>query len=283
MNGMAPVYSALDDLINDFFRLSHISTTFYDAATLEPVIHSDDPGSSFCGSFWTSPAIRSRCDQCDRAALQAASHSHELHCYTCHAGLLECIYPVFCNDTLLGYFMYGQRRIVEDSPELREKRFRLYEEFGLDAQEMEERYLANPVMDEEQLLAVGHIMSTIAQQTFLSCLLGDHNAPLATRILLYIQLNHRSPIDTDSACAFFSISKSTLQHTIKDALNSTFVALVNKQRIESVCQCLRRGTSMAEAAALSGFPSANYMSRLFRRMMGMTPTQYAAQQDAQLP
>ena len=276
---MAPVYSALDNLINDFYQMTRISTTFYDATTLQPVIHSNDPGASFCGTFWQSQALRSRCDQCDRAALQAASHSQQLHCYTCHAGLLECIYPVFYHDTLLGYFMYGQRRTVEDSPENREKRFRLYREFGLDVEEMERRYLACSVMDEEQLQAVGHIMSTVAQHTFLSCMLGDHNAPLATRILLYIQLNHRLPIDTDSACAFFNISKSTLQHTIRKELNSTFVTLLNNQRIESVCQCLQRGTPVAEAAMLSGFPSANYMTRLFRRTTGLTPTQYAAREN----
>ena len=92
---------------------------------------------------------------------------------------------------------------------------RLYQDFGLRAEELERLYQASPVMDEQQLTAVGHMMSTIAQHTFLSCLLGDHNAPLSTRILLYIQLNHRSAINTDSACGFFNISKSTLQHTIQ--------------------------------------------------------------------
>ena len=277
MNGMDPVYSALDNLINDFYQLSRISTTFYDATTLQPVIHSNDPGNSFCGTFWNYPAIRARCDQCDRAALQAASRSHSLHCYTCHAGLLECIYPVFYNDTLLGYFMYGQRRTGEDSPEKQEMRLRLYRDFGLDAQELEQLYQDCPVMDEQQLTSVGHIMSTIAQHTFLSCMLGDHDAPLSTRILLYIQLNHRNAIDTNSACEFFNISKSTLQHTIQKDLNSTFVTLLNKQRVETVCQCLQRRTPIAEAAAFAGFPSANYMTRIFHRITGVTPSQYMAQ------
>lgn len=280
MNGMAPVYSALDRLINDFYQMTRISTTFYDATTLQPVIHSNDPGNSFCGVFWQHPAIRSCCDQCDRTALQAASHNQQLHCYTCHAGLLECIYPVFYNDTLLGYFMYGQRRAVEDSPEHHEKRFRLYREYNLDPAEMEKRYLDSPIMDEKQLQAVGHIMSTVAQHTFLRCMLGDHNAPLATRILLYIQLNHRNAIDPDSACTFFNISKSTLQHTIQKGLNSTFITLLNKQRVETVCQCLQRHTPIAEAARFAGFPSANYMTRIFHRMTGITPSQYMAQQHA---
>ena len=276
MNGMDPVYSALDNLINDFFQISRISTTFYDATTLQPVIHSNAPGNSFCGTFWNYPAIRARCDQCDRASLQAASRSRSLHCYTCHAGLLECIYPVFYNDTLLGYFMYGQFRAREDSPEKQEMRLRLYRDFSLDAQKLEQLYQGCPVMDEQQLSSVGHIMSTIAQHTFLSCMLGDHNAPLATRILVYIQLNHHSPIDTNSACAFFNISKSTLQHTIQKDLKSTFVTLVNKQRIESVRHCLQRNMPIAEAAMFAGFPSANYMARVFHRIIGITPSQYIA-------
>ena len=112
-------------------------------------------------------------------------------------------------------------------------------------------------------------------------MLGDHDAPLATRILLYIQLNHRNAIDTDSACEFFNISKSTLQHTIQKDLNSTFITLLNKQRVETVCQCLQRRTPIAEAAAFAGFPSANYMTRIFHRITGITPSHYIAQQRAE--
>lgn len=285
MNGMAPIYSALDDLINDFYQLSHISTTFYDATSLQPVIHSNDTGEGFCRRFWDYPDIRARCDQCDRAALRAGSQKDHLHCYTCHAGLLECVYPIFYEDTLLGYLMYGQRRDPGNVAENRERRFQLYRDFSLDVPDMESLYEAIPVMDEQQLTSVGHIMSTVVQHTFLSCMLGDHNAPLSTRILLFIQLRHREPITTDDACRFFRISKSTLQHTIQKDLNSTFIQLLNRQRIDSVCQCLRRSTSIAEAARFSGFPSANYMTRIFHRITGMTPSHYLAQvsSDPNLP
>lgn len=274
MNGMTSVYSVLDNFINDFFQLSHISTTFYDATTLQPVIHSNDPAQTFCGAFWDYPDIRARCNQCDRFALQRASQSNQLYCYTCHAGLLECIYPIFYHDTLLGYFMYGQRRDPLNTEENLSRRLQLYRDFDLDIQKMEQLYQATPMMDEQLLTSVGHIMSTIAQHTFLSCMLGDHGAPLSTRILLYIQLNHREDISTDSACELFHISKSTLQHTIQKDLHCTFITLLNRQRIESVCHCLQRNMPIAEAARFSGFPSANYMTRVFHRVTGMTPSQY---------
>ncbi len=43
---------------------------------------------------------------------------------------------------------------------------------------------------------------------------------------------------------------------------------------------LQRSIPIAEAALFSGFPSPNYMTRVFRRMTGMTPTQYIACRSA---
>lgn len=275
MNGMTPIYSALDNLIEDFYLLSHISTTFFDAATLQPVIMSSGFGNEFCKRLWENSDIRARCEQCDRAALQIASTNNQLYCYSCHAGLRECISPVFYNETLLGHFMYGQMRSAEDTEENRKKRFALYQDFHLDPDEMEQLYQDTAIMDRPQLTSVSHIMSSLAQHTFLSCMLGDNDAPLATRLLLYINLNHRSAITTDTACKFFGISKSKLQHTIQAELSSSFVKLVNQQRVETVCLCLQKGMSICESAAFSGFPSHNYMTRVFHQLTGMTPSQYA--------
>lgn len=279
MKGMDPIYSALEELIDDIYQLSHIPSTYYDPVTLKPVIVTNGFANHFCERLRAHPEIERRCEQCDRAALIAAGHSNQQHRYTCHAGLLECVYPIVYNDVPLGYFMYGQLRSPEDTPENREKRFRLYRDFNLDANAMERLYQNSPTLDDE-LTSVGHIMTSIAQHTFLSCMLGDRSAPLATRILLYISLNHRAPITTDTACEFFNISKSKLHHTIKQELNSTFITLLNKQRVESVCHFLQRSNQIAGAAAFSGFSSANYMTRVFRQTLGMTPSEYIALHQA---
>lgn len=278
MKVMDPIYSALKELIDDIYQLSHIPSTYFDPVTFKPIVITNGFANNFCERLWEHPAIKQRCEQCDRAALQAASHSNQLHRYTCHAGLLECVYPIVYNDIPLGFFMYGQLRDPEDSPQSREKRFQLYRDFNLNAEAMEKLYQSSPTLDDE-LNSVGHIMASIAQHTFLSCMLGDHSAPLSTRILLYISLNHRSPITTDSACEFFNISKSKLHHTIKKELNSTFIKLLNKKRVESVCHFLQRSSHIAEAAAFSGFSSANYMTRVFRQQLNVTPTEYIARQQ----
>ena len=96
-------------------------------------------------------------------------------------------------------------------------------------------------------------------------------------VFFYINQHYTEDITVEQLISASKLSKSTLQHTIQKDLNSTFVTLLNKQRVETVCQCLQRRTPIAEAAAFAGFPSANYMTRIFHRITGVTPSQYMAQ------
>jgi two-component system response regulator YesN len=105
------------------------------------------------------------------------------------------------------------------------------------------------------------------------------NITLSDRIREYIKTNFKEPFTVDSACSEFHISRSTLSHAVKDEQNSTFVDILNSYRIKHVQNCLENGESIADAAYMSGFNSENYMARIFKRSIGVSPSEYRQSVD----
>lgn len=268
-------YAQLQELMEDFYRLTHIRISFWSNSGEKLFMAPASGNSDFCQELRKIKEIDHECHKCDTQALKNA-HQFEsrLYRFQCAAGLNEYVYPVIYQDTLLGYFMYGQVRneaVDMAGSKLREMLYRVY---GLDPERMNQLYGQLPYADEQALLAAGRMMASIASFAYLNGFISDQNTPLAIRVARYVQVHFMNPITLDSACAFFNVSRSCMSHTLQKELDTTFLKLLNQTRIENVCRCLENGQSISDASQRSGFPSANYMARIFRRVMDCTPTEY---------
>ena len=272
-------YDKLSELLEDFYRLTNMRITFWDSVGQRLLLGCSHSCSEFCQSLQRIPEILVECRQREDNAMQVASmHQDRLHCFHCHAGMNEFIYPVVFDHALLGYFMFGQVRIM-DLPDDREARFQLYNQHLLDKDTMEKKYDAFPQVTLALMESAGRMLGALASYAHLNGLMKMKNITLSDRIREYIKANFKEPIAVDSACAEFHISRSTLSHAVKDELNSTFVDILNSYRIKHVQSCLDNGESIADAAYMSGFNSENYMARLFKRSIGVSPSEYRQSAD----
>lgn len=91
---------------------------------------------------------------------------------------------------------------------------------------------------------------------------------------------YAEPINIELLANAFFISVSHLQHLFKSQTGMTIVDYVNKTRIENSCKLLRN--SELHISAISekvGIFDYNYFSRLFKKYIGVTPTQYRKQHN----
>lgn len=270
-------YAQLSELMEDFYCLTKIRISFWNDKFQKCAMAPSTGDSDFCRELRKIDDINIQCSTCDRLALKEARElGRGLFCFNCGAGLKEYVYPAYYRDSLLGYFMFGQVRNHANDTEGNAQRQRLYYTYRLDEAYMTSLYQKLPPVEESLLLSAGRMLSSLASYAHLNNLLGSQNEPLAERLLRYIENNFKEPVSIESACIALYTSRSTLCHTIRKDLNSTFLALLNQQRIENVKACLTNGQSVAEAAFNSGFQSASYMTRIFRRLAGDTPSQYQA-------
>lgn len=86
---------------------------------------------------------------------------------------------------------------------------------------------------------------------------------------------YAEPINIELLANAFFISVSHLQHLFKAQTGMTIIDYVNKTRVENSCRLLE--TTDYHISAISekvGIFDYNYFSRLFKKYIGITPTQY---------
>lgn len=96
-------------------------------------------------------------------------------------------------------------------------------------------------------------------------------------IVKYMQTNILTGIDIASVCKEFSISHSRLHKLFKRCCNLGIIEYVSFLRIEQAKEIIRsKNINFTQVADELGYSSIHYFSRQFKKVSGMTPSEYAS-------
>lgn len=99
---------------------------------------------------------------------------------------------------------------------------------------------------------------------------------LIDNLLSYFERNLFRPLSVDLICQDNLISASKLKQLFKTYFDCGVIDYFNKMRIDYAKQLIRSSTkSISEISDMLGFNSIHYFSRYFKKMTGMTPTEYS--------
>ena len=91
----------------------------------------------------------------------------------------------------------------------------------------------------------------------------------------YMEQNFTKEITVDDVARFSFISSSRLSHVFKDTTGLSLLDYLTRIRLDQACAMLADGTrNVSEIACSLGFHDASYFSRLFRKELGCTPSDY---------
>lgn len=100
-------------------------------------------------------------------------------------------------------------------------------------------------------------------------------SPLVQKVINHINLNLDSALSLKSMAAMCYISPSYLSNIFKQETNQTLTDYINTQRIHRAAGRLARTDLPIAAVAESvGIFDVNYFTKMFKKTMGTTPTQY---------
>lgn len=94
------------------------------------------------------------------------------------------------------------------------------------------------------------------------------------KILAYIELNYMKNLSLDSIAEQFSITPFYLSRLIKKKIGKSFPDLLADCRIRNAKLLLMQDKSIKEITYEVGFSSQNYFGKTFKKMTGVTPTDY---------
>ena len=99
---------------------------------------------------------------------------------------------------------------------------------------------------------------------------------LTERAIAYIEQHYHDPdLSFRGLCEALFVSSSYLSKIFKQDIGETFVDYLTKIRIQKALQLLANPQHrMYEIANLTGYKSQHYFSAAFKRILGVTPTEY---------
>lgn len=100
---------------------------------------------------------------------------------------------------------------------------------------------------------------------------GDHTI---SRIKAYVAARLSEPISLNEAADLVHLTPSYLSEYFKNKTQMNFKDYVLEQRMERAKYLLRKGIGVQEAAAQCGYSDVKYFCKVFKKISGITPSEY---------
>lgn len=98
---------------------------------------------------------------------------------------------------------------------------------------------------------------------------------ISKKIISYLQNNIYSDITFEDVCKFAHMSKTNLKTTFKDSIGSGVMECYKTLKIEEAKRLLREeDLNFTQIAEKLGYSSIHYFSKHFKKVTGMTPSEY---------
>lgn len=278
----------ITEMINAIRSLCGVGICFYDLNTF---FHYGKLGEQnnrghyceFCQNVRLLEGGREACDRSDRKeALALAQNYRSPFFFRCHTGLCELVLPLRKEDEVIGLVFVGQCRLSDEDavPDLRRRATRL----GGSPDHFEALYRTLPLLDRDALLDVGTILmqyfETLIElegKDWLRQISSTADANQMEQIAVFIRMKYMSPITPRSICARYHLNPSYAAREFKKHTGQTMVGYIHSVRVQNAARLLTSSTLPVESIALNvGFGDANYFSRVFKRLTGLSPAEYRA-------
>lgn len=239
------------------------------------------------GAWCALMAGKSRsCANClqvqEQLAQQAARQPYTI---VCGAGLCETMVPVRLGEKLVGYLQTGQVFPKAPTEKQFERTAKLMMERGVDAdrEEMRTAYFATGAMPAKQHESVIKLLAIFAQHLAIlsnQILVRQENAepPVITKAKNYIQEHQTEDISLAEVAKAVNTSSFYFCKMFKKITGINFTDYLSRLRIERARNLLLNpNLRISEIAYEVGFQSLTHFNRVFKRVVGQSPTEFRLQ------
>lgn len=201
---------------------------------------------------------------------------------TCFAGLCDTAVPVRAGDKLIGYLQTGQVALRKlDTTQFSRITQQLFD-WGVtvDLTQLKDAYYHSRTLAPQQYTAMVKLLEIFA--THISTLANEivvqedeSESPMIRRARAYIYANQADPIDLDQVAKAMHVSTFYFCKMFKKATGLTFTDYLSRVRVEKAkTLLLNPHLRISEIAYDVGFQSLTHFNRMFRKIVGESPTAY---------
>src|SRR5262245_41596799 len=203
----------------------------------------------------------------------------------CELGLCDTAVPVKLGDKLIGFLQTGQIFQKKPTEGQFDKAARRVAEWGIqvDREQLREAYFGGKVLTPRQYESMVKLLAIFAQHISMvsnQITLQHENAepPVITKAKAFIEQNHSEELSLGAVARAVNTSTFYFCKMFKKATGINFTEYVSRVRIEkSKNLLLNPNLRVSEIAYEVGFQSLTHFNRVFKKIVGQSPTEYRAQ------
>lgn len=244
--------------------------------------HGQPNESPFCELMTRKSRSCAACLQVQQKLAEAAAQAPQT--VVCFAGMADTAVPVRVGEHLIGYLQTGQVFRKPPTAEQFERLYRLVQSWGLavDRAELEKAYFQTRVLPPKQYESVVRLLTIFAQHLAMvsnQVLVQQQNAepPAVSRAKRYIAEHYNEKLSLARVAKVANASSFYFCKMFKKATGLNFTHYVSRVRIERAKNLLLNpNLRISEIAFEVGFQSLTHFNRVFKKIIGYSPTEYRA-------
>jgi AraC-like DNA-binding protein/ligand-binding sensor protein len=201
---------------------------------------------------------------------------------TCFAGLCDTAVPVRVGEKVIGYLQTGQVALRKPNEIQFGRITQQLVDWGVsvDLTQLKDAYYHSRTLAPQQYTAMVKLLEIFA--THISTLANEimvqedeAESPMIRRARAYILANQADPIDLDKVAQAMHVSSFYFCKMFKKATGLTFTDYLSRVRVEKAkTLLLNPHLRISEIAYDVGFQSLTHFNRMFRKIVGESPTAY---------
>jgi AraC-like DNA-binding protein len=237
----------------------------------------------FCGMLAQKSRACAACLQTQQQLSETATH--EPKTVTCQAGLCDTAVPVRMGDQLIGFLTTGQVFRKTPTEAQFNRTAKLLADWGMqaDAEKLRAAYFDTRVLKSRQHESVVRLLTIFAEHLSLvsnQIVVREQNAepPVIARAKQFIVEHQTEELSLEQVAKSVNTSKFYFCKIFKKATGINFTDYLSRVRTERAKNLLLNpNLRVSEIAYEVGFQSLTHFNRVFKRILGSSPTHYREQ------
>ena len=218
-----------------------------------------------CENFKKQPEQYSRCYRCRNYALQKAMRTKKPFGALCVNGVYEYTKPVIVNNLVVAIVFIGNILTEQGKLKLEQKAFPKTVPFEI----MEQNY--NYELCDELGKIISFYITTQLEKSDFTEQKENH---IIKNVKSYLLQNLEYDIKLTDIAKLFHYNEVYLGRLFKTQTGESITKYLYNERIKLAKKLLKEQKSIAEVSIKTGFNSISYFNRIFKKLVGITPSEY---------
>ncbi len=265
------------DILATFYELTGVSISFF-ANDMTPTCildYAEEP--AYCEFFLNNPKTYPLCQECNFQHAEECIRDKQTHIYTCHAGLIDTITPIYNSNQLMGFIMFGKLRDDEQEYTNTDVLKSVCDNYNIDYDKQLTYYNKTKHFPISQIFTYIKLLRLCIDNIFYQNLITQTDL-YTTSVLDYINKNFNIIETVQDLENHFYITHKTLYNIVKKATGKNIVQYVTELRIDAAKKLLvSTDKSISAISAEVGYMDYNRLIKNFKALTGKTPLQYKKQ------